>query len=142
MATKSSLQARLKNVKEKAIESVATVTGAVESSGTAFALAYARARYSDPGDDVLEAFGLPLDLLAGLGLVGLSLWGKVGRYDSDLRNIGYGALCSYTTTKGAELGREAKTTAATSGALPPHHQNGAWGWQGHPAQQHWAPAGV
>ncbi len=96
------IKLRAKDQMENALTTAATV-------GTGLALGYARGRMSEGRDDDFEVAGVPIDVLAGVSMLGLSYFGAFGQYEKVGLAVGNGALTSYAVLKGVELGHTAKT---------------------------------
>jgi len=86
---------------------------------SSFAFGVIQGRYQKQGGAVF--FGLPVDLLSGLGLHVLALLGPVSKYKHHLQSVGTGALATYLATTGYRVGERwgagSKFLTAVTGAF-------------------------
>lgn len=73
---------------------------ACEVAGSAFAFGLVQGRFKAQGG--LTVFGLPVDLLAGIGLHALGVFGR--RHSHHFHAFADGALASFATTTGYRVG--------------------------------------
>lgn len=118
--TVSSLKAKLSNARARAAKAreettaaVAQALQAVEVSGTAFGLAYARGRFGDEEGE-LAVMGMPVGLLAGIGGHAVAFLGIAGEYSEHIHNISDGALAEYAVQQGQSIGMQHKIEAESS----------------------------
>lgn len=113
----SHLQNRLKKVSAKTEEAFETVATAGLSAGTAAALGFLHGRHGP-----VEIVGVPLELIGGGALIGLSLFGVGGKWKTQMAAIGSGSLgvYAYNMAKGTGVNLKAKAGAETkvTGRLP------------------------
>lgn len=109
---------RARAAREKGEEVVGKVARTAVTGTTAFALGMVQGRTGGT-----EVFGVPLDLLVGLGghVAGFMRIG--GKHSDQLHNVGDGGIATYAATMGRSVGLNWKTTgrltgAKTAGALP------------------------
>ena len=95
----SSLQERVKKIKKEGEKITERVVRTAEVSGTAFAFGVIQGKTGG-----VEVVGMPIDLLAGIGLSALGYLGAGGNMSDHLVNAGDGALASYATTMGRGVG--------------------------------------
>ena len=108
---------RMAKMKEQSEAIIGEGLKVVEVSGSAFALGYANERYGKGGE--LMVAGVPVDLGVGVGLLGVTLFGGLGKYAEHGANVAAGALAAFGYRSGAEMGRAALAKAGTTtGALP------------------------
>jgi hypothetical protein len=108
----------ISRVKAKATEAAGEAITTGESVVTSFGFGYARGRFADDKGD-WEVWGLPPDLTAGVVAKLMAFTGLFGKYDEHVHAVGTGALCSYGTVKGIELGQAAaEAKPATKGVRP------------------------
>lgn len=99
--------------KEKATEVMGVTLCAVETTGAAAGLSYANARFGKPdaatGINVLTVPGtaVPVDLVAGAALHIGAFLGVFSGYGEHAHSLGNGALASYGSRLGAEMGAKA-----------------------------------
>lgn len=94
-----SLKKRIGNIKEKAEEATEKVVATAEVGAAAFAMGVINGKTGG-----VEIVGVPLELGAGIGLVGLGMLGVAGKASDHLHNIGTGCLASYLSTVGRGVG--------------------------------------
>ena len=95
----------MSKVREKAEEAIGQGIEVTEVGGAAFAFGYANARWGEDGE--VKAFGIPVDLGAGIALTGLAMFGGFGKYGEHGVNVGAGAIASYAYRAGHQLGSDA-----------------------------------
>lgn len=92
---------------------------ALEVSGTAFGMSWARGRFAtvnaETGQPEFGLFGIDWELWVGLGLHALGFAGLLNPYQEHAHNVADGALAAYMTRLGLELGQRSRGTATTSG---------------------------
>jgi len=131
IAENKRLKAAKEQEKSKSAEIVREGLDVVEIGGTCIGLSYANARYAPNGE--YTVLNVPVDLAAAIALYAVSFLTKLGKYETDVRNIGTGALTSYLARLGTTMG---KAAAAPAPAATP----AAAGLFGYPAQRHMAGA--
>jgi hypothetical protein len=117
------LQNRMQNFRknnEKQIERGFTI---VETTGALFAWGYANERWgktTDPtsGLNEITVVGVPADLGVGLGLLGLSFFGGLGKYAEHGINLGNGSTGAFAYRMGADLGRKGAQGSTTTSGVP------------------------
>lgn len=119
-----SMQARVKNLREKANETVGQLIQTTEVSVAAFGLGLINGRFVDKetGEPGVEILGVPLDLGAAVVLHGIAFVGG-GKYSEHMHNLGDGALAAYLTTMGVGVGTRMRQK--NEGALMPGGGGGA-----------------
>lgn len=126
------MKSRMANVAKKAEVAVDAAMTVVEVGGTAFAFGYVNGRYGAlPANATANALpeydiaGVPVDLAAGIVLVGLGLLGGAGKYEEHAVRVGAGALGAWGYRTGYQMGATAyqnssgtnsRSTTVTSGA--------------------------
>lgn len=122
--TLEKFKSRIARIKEVGEAKMQVAIAAVEVTATAGALSYARGRYPSKDKDgnltnEITVMGIPVNLLAGIGLHGLGLVGAAGKYAEHAHNIGTGALADYAVATLNEMGKknreEADSTPAVQG---------------------------
>lgn len=109
---------RIKAMKDKATEAMGTALTSFETTGTAFGFGYLRGRMTDMADEEsFKIFGIPPDLLVGIGGHVLAFAGAFGKYDEHAHAIANGSLASFATFSGLEFGTKDRQE---SGEGPPH----------------------
>lgn len=115
MASRLGLQAdrgrkNILSMREKTAATVGTVVQAAEITGTAAAMAYMRHRMDDPatGRNEFQVLGIDPELLAGLGLHALSIFGLFGKWGDHLDNVADGALAAFIYPIAAAAGTQAR----------------------------------
>lgn len=108
--TVTSLKAKLTRARERANKAredtslaVAQALQAVEVSGTAFSLAYARGRFGDDEGE-LAVMGMPVGLLGGIAGHAVAFMGIAGEYSEHVHNISDGAFAEYAVQQGQTIG--------------------------------------
>jgi hypothetical protein len=100
---------------EKAIEQGFAV---LETNGGLFGWGYANEKWGDMTDQgvkELRVMGMPADLAAGAGMLGLAFFGGLGKYAEHGINLGNASTGAFSYRMGIEMARKAASTA-TSGA--------------------------
>jgi hypothetical protein len=118
------LTSRMANFKKTNEKRIGQAFAIVEVNGGLAAWGYANERWGTaPPDDPIglrevKVMNVPADLVVGLGLLGVSLFGGFGKYDEHGLNLGNASTGSFSYKLGAEAGRRAATKASqtTSGA--------------------------
>jgi hypothetical protein len=98
-------KAQMAKVRETTEEAIGDGLLAVETSATAYGLAYANMRWGEHGE--MRVLGMPVDLGVATALGGLAALGGFGKYKEHGRNIGVGALALFAGRMGAEAGAKA-----------------------------------
>lgn len=93
------LKKRVAGIKEKAEEATEKVVATAEVGAAAFTVGVINGKTGG-----IEVMGVPMELGAGLGLVGLGMLGVAGKASDHLHNIGTGCLAAYLTTVGRGVG--------------------------------------
>lgn len=104
-----SMKRKVQSFREHGQKATKHVVRTAEVAGTAYAVGLIQGRMGG-----VEVFGLPVELLAGLGLFGFSLLGGAGEMSEHAAAIGDGALAAYAVT----LGRGMGAASRSGGALP------------------------
>jgi len=108
---KDRLANQISKYKEKATETMGVVVQTTEIGVAAFGFGVMRGKFQDP-----NLMGVPIDLMAGLGLHVLGFFGGAGQYSSHSHNFGDGALASYLTSLGVGIGANwGKNNTSTKG---------------------------
>jgi hypothetical protein len=118
------LQARMHNFRVKNEQTIERAFAVVETNGALFAWGYANERWgktADPtiGLNEITVIGVPADLGVGIGLLGLSFFGGLGKYAEHGINLGNGSTGAFSYRMGADLGRKGaqeSQQSTTSGA--------------------------
>ncbi|MFI5296737.1 MAG: hypothetical protein ACHREM_01455 [Polyangiales bacterium] len=98
-------KAQMAKVRETTEEAIGDGILAVETSATAYGIAYAHMRWGEGGE--LKVLGVPVDLGVATALGGLAALGGFGKYKEHGRNVGVGALTLFAGRMGAEAGAKA-----------------------------------
>ncbi|MFI4971184.1 MAG: hypothetical protein ACHP7H_00775 [Hyphomicrobiales bacterium] len=106
------MEARLHNLKKKAEKSIEQTLAIVEVNAATFAWGYVNERFGDKTDELglheYKLAGVPVDLGVGLALLGISLFGGLGKYDEHGLNLGNGSTSAFSYRLGGELGRRSR----------------------------------
>ena len=94
-----SLRKRVAGIREKAKEATENLVETIEVTGAAFAMGVLNGKTGG-----IEVVGVPIELGAGLGLVGLSFLGVAGNASNHLHQLGNGCLAAYATIVGRGVG--------------------------------------
>lgn len=124
MATAARLRGRSQSL-ERASRTALIVGGlvtAAEISGSAFLFSYLRHRLDNPAtpQNDFQIMGVDPELIAGIGLNGLSLFGAFGNWGLHAENVANGAMAAYFVPIGQAMGtraREASDARAASARL-------------------------
>jgi hypothetical protein len=124
------LQSRMHSFRknsEKQIERGFTI---LENNGALFAWGYANERWGKTADvtsglNEITIVGVPADLGVGLGLLGLSFFGGLGKYAEHGVNLGNGSTGAFAYRMGADLGRKGAQHATTTSGAPAQMSAGA-----------------
>ena len=108
----------IQRMKGVADDRFGTVMTMIETNGSAFGFGYARGKLGDR----FEIFDVPIELVAGLSLHALAMFGVLSDHAEDARNIGNGALAAYLAAEGFKLGQR---SAAAAKQAPAPQQNAA-----------------
>lgn len=115
----SALASKAKQALDRADEAVATVVTTAEVSAASFLFGLAQGKYGG-----IALVGVPVDLLAGLGLHILAFAGIGGKNSHHLHAFGDGALASFFGGIGRQVGRSiqspedrARIATSVQGAL-------------------------
>ena len=99
-------KSKMATMREHSEEVIGEAIAATEVATTALAFGYANARYGEGGE--LKIAGMPIDLLVGVSLHGISFLGGLGKYSEHGHNIGSGGMAAYAFRTGSQLGRDAR----------------------------------
>lgn len=124
---------KLSKLKDVAERNMGVALETLEVSAVSLGLGVVRGRYG-----TVELLGLPLDLVAAIGLHTVGFWAG-GKYQEDFHHVANGALGAFLNTLGAGVGAKmlqrkaqpqagvpAASPAVTSGVFtPPHASYGA-----------------
>lgn len=109
------LRQRVARVREKGEKTLETAAEAAVTSVTAFGLGIVQGKTGG-----LAPFGVPLDLLVGIGGHVAGFMGVGGKRSEHLHSVGNGGLATYAATMGRSVGLNwAKTGKLTGGAAAP-----------------------
>jgi hypothetical protein len=114
------LNARMTNFRQKNEKAIERGFAVLETNGALFAWGYANERWGKTQDatsglNEITIVGVPADLGVGLGLLGLSFFGGLGKYAEHGLNLGNGSTGAFSYRMGADLGRKgAQSTQGTS----------------------------
>jgi len=123
-ALQERLTSRMHSMRAKAEKAIEQTTTVVEVNGTLFGWGYANEKFGEaPADDPsgfkeYKLLGVPADLGAGLGLLGVAFFGGLGKYDGHGINVGAASTGGFSYRLGAEMGRRAEKGTTTKGAAP------------------------
>lgn len=101
-------ESRLARLREENEDAIASATRTAMTMGGALAMAYWKGRYPERA----EILGLDASLVVGGSLLTAGLMGWAGDQDVIVESLGNGVLATYATSKGFELGTEARQKAA------------------------------
>jgi hypothetical protein len=121
-------RAKLKTIRENSEQTINTVIGTAEASGTAFLLEYARGRngtIDDEGHLELMVGGVPVSLIVGLGGHVAGFMGLGGKASSHLHNVATGGLAAYTAQMGLRMGQKSANQIDTDAGKSPRFKEGA-----------------
>lgn len=107
-----SLKARMANLRKKTEKVTERAVHTVEVGASAFGFGVLRGRSEDPNEGV-QLFGIPVELLAGLGFHGAGFLGLGGKMSSHLHGFGDGALAAYAVHMGTSIGHKWKKDGGT-----------------------------
>lgn len=118
-----SLRARLANVRKKTEKVTETAVHTLEVGASAFGFG-ALHGYNGTEDGV-QVVGIPIELLAAVGLHGAGFLGLGGKASSHLHGVADGALASYATRLGYSMGTKwsSKAPGGGTGVLETAHRN-------------------
>jgi len=108
----SSARERLANLSEPTTKKILIGASVAATQASAFGFAWLESHYK--GQTLAAPMGVPISVLAGLALSGVSLLDLAGEYDPVIGGAGAGALAVYFASLGASMG--APTTAANATA--------------------------
>jgi hypothetical protein len=119
--------ARLGKFRAENERTISRALQAVETAGAAGGWGYANARWGTASTadahtlPEIQVVGIPADLAVGVGLLGVSFFGGLGKYDEHGFNLGSGSAAAFAYRMGHELGSKAQHTQArtTSRGAPP-----------------------
>lgn len=98
-------KARIGRIKEESEQIGEQIQAALLTTGSTFGFAYAMHRFRGAdGTAGITVLGVPVDLLTGVALHGLALFGAFGKYRDSMQSLANGALASYGATLGAGVG--------------------------------------
>lgn len=119
--TVNSLKSKLMRARDRAEKArkdtsaaVSQALQAVEVSGTAFGLAYARGRFGTESDDghlELAVLGMPVGLLSGIAGHAVAFMGIAGEYSEHVHNVSDGCLAEYSVQQGQNIGLRQRIAA-------------------------------
>ena len=120
------LVTRMTNMKKRAEKGIGQAIAVAEVNGALAGWGYANERWGEaPKDDPtglreLKVMGIPADLTAGIGMLGLAFFGGLGRYDEHGLNVGNASTGAFSYRMGAEAGRRGaqKATQTTTQGAP------------------------
>jgi hypothetical protein len=132
------LVTRMGNMRKRAEKGIGQAIAVAEVNGGLAGWGYANERWGEaPKDDPtglreVKIMGIPADLTAGLALVGMSMFGGLGKYDEHGLNLGNASTGAFSYRLGAEAGRRAAAKAAqtTTQGAPPQMTTGQRGVHG------------
>ena len=113
------LLSRMHNMKKKAEKSIGAAIATVEINGGLAGWGYVNERFGDaPADDPgglkeHAVMKVPTDLAVGLGLIGVSLFGGLGKYEEHGLNLGNASTGAFSYRLGAQAGRKALSESGT-----------------------------
>lgn len=132
-----SAKGRLAKIQVSSKATIKMVMQSVEVTGSAFGMAYANQRW---GKGEFKLFGMPADLLAGVGIHAVALLGDgLGEYSDHAHNVADGILAGYGARKGAEIGSQ--HADGTTGWIPAEAARGSMGTGWIPADNRQPTAG-
>jgi hypothetical protein len=102
---------RLAKFREENERRIGQTMAVVETVGATAGWAYANGRWGKVEGahklPEIELFGIPADLGVGIGLIGLSMFGGLGKYDEHGINVGVGSTGAFAYRMFHELGSKA-----------------------------------
>ena len=136
----SSARERLANLSEPTTKKILIGASVAATQASAFGFAWLESHYK--GQTLAAPMGVPISVLAGVALTGVSMFDLAGEYDPVIGGVGAGALAVYFASLGASMGAPAATTnaAATTQINAAAATKGLR--QGMPQQAFVAPAGA
>jgi hypothetical protein len=103
----NSANKRLAKIKTDHSQSIQLATRVTATMGGAFAMAWFEGRYPDRR----EILGVDASIIVGGSLTTAALMGWAGEQGAVVEALGNGVLSVYATTKGLQLGQEARDAA-------------------------------
>jgi hypothetical protein len=105
--------ARLGKFREENERTISRALQAVETAGACGGWGYANGRWGTKSESdanalpEIQVVGIPADLAVGVGLLGVSFFGGLGKYDEHGFNVGSGSAAAFSYRMGHELGSKA-----------------------------------
>jgi hypothetical protein len=130
------LVTRMANMRKRAEKGIGQAMAVAEVNGGLAAWGYANERWGDPPKDdpsgyrEVKVMGIPADLTAGLALIGMAMFGGLGKYDEHGLNLGNASTGAFSYRLGAEAGRRAAAKATTTSGEPAQMGTGQRGQYG------------
>jgi hypothetical protein len=130
------MKARVDRMKEATEKTMHQAFAIVEINAGLAGWGYANERWGDaPADDPtgyreVKLFNVPADLIAGLGLLGVSMFGGLGTYAEHGLNLGNASTGAFSYRLGGEAGRRAQAKAQTTSGAPAQMTGARPGAQG------------
>jgi hypothetical protein len=119
------VDARMKTFREKNEQAIERGFQIVEVNGALFGWGFVNEKWGalPHGADAsalkeVTIAGVPVDLAAGAALLGVGLFGGLGKYGEHGINLGNGSVGAFASRMGAELGRKSVSTTATTAGAP------------------------
>jgi hypothetical protein len=112
------LVTRMHNFRKRAEKSMGQAILVVEVNGALAGWGYANERWGDPPADDPNGLrehsimNVPTDLAVGIGMLGVSMFGGLGKYEEHGINIGTGSTGAFSYRLGAVAGRKAAVADA------------------------------
>jgi hypothetical protein len=111
------LRSRMSNIRKANEKKIGQVGQIVGVNATSFVWGYANERYGTVVDAVtglkeIELLGVPADVGVGAVLMGVALFGGLGKYDEIGISVGAGSTAPFVYRLGAAMGRNAANKAA------------------------------
>jgi hypothetical protein len=95
-STVAGAQNKLAKAKERAEQKAGEIKDGMEIVGAATLMNYVRGMMESKGNSfVIPGTQVDIELVAGVGLVGLGMADVLGEYDNDALMLGYGCLAHY-----------------------------------------------
>jgi len=108
------LLSRMAGMRKKVEKGISQTTEIVEVNGSLFGWGYANERWGEaPADDPsglkeYKLLGVPADLATGTALLGVALFGGLGKYEDHGIHLGAGSTGAFSYRLGGEVGRRAE----------------------------------
>lgn len=116
-----SLRSRMANLKKKTEKVTERAVHTLEAGASAFGFGVLHGRSADP--DGVQLVGIPVELVAGVGLHAAGFLGLGGKMSSHLHGFADGAIASYATRMGYTLGTKWKESGGGTGILESQRRN-------------------